>query len=425
MLLTTFICLSGLLLGQAGASEDRDGADDDLNLHVSSLVRRLDDDELAERVAAEKELTELGPRVLDLLPEVTSSTSAEVKERLGRIRQALETAAAEAAAKPSLVTLKGKMSLAEALVALEQQTGNQVADFRNREGTVDVDFHDTPYWQALDVILDQVGLTINPYGGVSGQLSLTAAPPGVKRADHAVYSGIFRFEPIQITSVRDLRNPAVNSMRIRMEVAWEPRTAPISLGLPISSIDMRDANDQRIGEPEQSYELEALVQAEIPTTEFDIPLPLLSRNVKKISSLKGTMMAMIPGREETFEFARLDKADDVRQRKAGATVTLQRVRNNLAVQELRMRIAFENAENALESHRSWIYNNETYLIDGEGNRHEYAAFETTLQLEDEYGFAYMFDVSEDEIPKCKWVYKTPAAIVKLPVEFELKDIELP
>ena len=41
------------------------------------------------------------------------------------------------------------------------------------------------------------------------------------------------------------------------------------------------------------------------------------------------------------------------------------------------------------------------------------------------GYSYYFDPEEVPITKCKFVYKTPAALFKVPVEFELKDLELP
>jgi hypothetical protein len=49
--------------------------------------------------------------------------------------------------------------------------------------------------------------------------------------------------------------------------------------------------------------------------------------------------------------------------------------------------------------------------------------ETTRQAKNEVGNAYLFDVPA--IEGLSWVYETPAAIVDLPVEYEIKDIELP
>ena len=43
-------------------------------------------------------------------------------------------------------------------------------------------------------------------------------------------------------------------------------------------------------------------------TDLQIPLTLPERSVKRIASLQGKLRALVPGREETFEFEQLDKA---------------------------------------------------------------------------------------------------------------------
>jgi hypothetical protein len=50
--------------------------------------------------------------------------------------------------------------------------------------------------------------------------------------------------------------------------------------------------------------------------------------------------------------------------------------------------------------------------------------EATLQEEDQVGVSYQF-VAPDGIKGFKFRYTTPVSIVKFPVEYELKNIELP
>ena len=64
------------------------------------------------------------------------------------------------------------------------------------------------------------------------------------------------------------------------------------------------------------------------------------------------------------------------------------------------------------------------LRPSDGHPIDNAGFETTRQSSNEVGIAYLFDLP-DGIEGLTWVYETPAAIVELPVEYELKDIELP
>ena len=46
------------------------------------------------------------------------------------------------------------------------------------------------------------------------------------------------------------------------------------------------------------------------------------------------------------------------------------------------------------------------------------------QTDREVGFAYFFDLPAD-LDGYTWIYQTPAAIVRVPVEYELRDIPLP
>jgi hypothetical protein len=91
-----------------------------------------------------------------------------------------------------------------------------------------------------------------------------------------------------------------------------------------------------------------------------------------------------------------------------------------------MRVQFDKAANALESHRGWIFNNECHLIDPKGNQIENAGVEANLLDVNEVGLSYKFDLGEAKsLAGFKFVYKTPAAIIRIPVEFELKGIDLP
>jgi hypothetical protein len=133
---------------------------------------------------------------------------------------------------------------------------------------------------------------------------------------------------------------------------------------------------------------------------------------------------LVPGRHATFKFDNVTKADGKSQRLGGVQVTLDNVRKNGAVWEVHMRFALDEANGALQSHRNWVFQNLSYLIDKDGKRIENAGFETTRQSPNEVGVAYLFDMP-DGLEGLSWVYETPAAIVDLPVEYELKDIELP
>jgi hypothetical protein len=221
-----------------------------------------------------------------------------------------------------------------------------------------------------------------------------------------------------------LRNPQNHSLKFMMEVAWEPRLTPIVLQLALpEQRAIADTGDAIEVDSRQSR-LEIPVESSIAAAELQVPLVLPDRSAKKLTSLKGKLLALVPGLIETFEFENLEGAKSVEQRKADVTVILDQVRKNVELYEVRVRVRFGKADKALESHRGWIYNNEAYLVDPKGQKIDNDGLQAYRQDVNEIGVAYLFD-REEGLKGCKLVYKTPALIVKMPVEYELKDIELP
>lgn len=434
-MLATCLVVAGLALGQtppasppaagekAPATGSAAAAADAAK--VRRLVAQLDDSGLAQRAAAEKELLEMGPGVLDHLPQVTDRMAAEVKERLRRVRKTLETQAVEAATKATRVTLSGEMEFSAALELLAAQTGNKIAGYEGNSASVATDFADAPFWPAFDQLLDRAGLSVNVYGGQDNTLVLTGRPDGEgDRSARAAYSEIFRFEIVRAVAVNDLRNPALNGLRLTMEVSWEPRLTPISLEQPLDALAATDESGRSLALDNQVGVLGAAVQSGVSALELEIPFSSPDKSAQRIASLKGTLTATLPGRVETFEFPNVGKAREIEQQKAGVRVAVEQVRKNGDLYELRMRVQFDEAANALESHQGWIYGNEAYLLSPGGERIPYAALEATRQEENEVGLAYLFDV-EGGPGGHTFVYKTPAGIIRRSVPYELKEIELP
>ncbi len=98
-MLTTWLIAGVMACGQADAADKEkpadkaaaaESADADLKARVRKLVRELDARQKARRDEAEQQLMQLGPAALDLLPETTARTPAEVALRLDRIRSQFE-----------------------------------------------------------------------------------------------------------------------------------------------------------------------------------------------------------------------------------------------------------------------------------------------------------------------------------------------
>src|SRR5262245_34202689 len=101
---TILLLISWALAGQL------DAAADDRAAEVRRLVRQLDAAELSTRNAAEEKLIGMGTPLLELLPKQPGG-SAEVEQRLARIRETVEKKTAADSAKSSTVTLDGSMKL--------------------------------------------------------------------------------------------------------------------------------------------------------------------------------------------------------------------------------------------------------------------------------------------------------------------------
>ena len=105
-------------------------------------------------------------------------------------------------------------------------------------------------------------------------------------------------------------------------------------------------------------------------------------------------------------------------------MTLERVEKNNDVWEVRIAVRFDDAGDALASHRTWIFNNPAYLEGPDGKPIAYDTFETTRQEKNEVGVAYVFN-TDQPLDKLTFVYKTPGTIVNSSFDYELKNVELP
>lgn len=406
----------------------------DIAAKVRALVGKqgLGHDEMAKRDEAEKALVALGPDVLAHLPTISPRMPAEDQVRLKRVRKVLEDAVVATATKPSVVTLSGEMPLSEAIKQISQQTGNKLVDYRerfNQEGSdpkIKVDVKAVSFWQALDTVLDAAGLTIYNYDEERGALAYTSKGETAKpRVGSGSYSGLFRLEPSKIEATRDLKSSSMHSLRLTVDAIWEPRVTPIVLEVPLAEVSAKDENGKSLDIDKTEGTLEVPVEGTGAAVEIDFPLTAPSRSVKTLASLSGKITAVVLGKVESFEFVDIDKAKSAELERGGVTVVVESCRKNGDIYDVSMRVRFDRAANALESHRAWIYDNECFLLDGQNRKFENVGLEATLLGVNEVGVAYKFNLEGGTPAKAKLTYKTPAAIIRIPVDFEIKTVDLP
>ncbi|MFV2066176.1 MAG: hypothetical protein ACC645_04295 [Pirellulales bacterium] len=397
---------------------------------VRRLVEQLDDDRLAVRTQAEAELVRLGPRAADYLPEADDGMSAEVVHRLARVRNGWLGEQIKIVQEASKITWPdGTIRLAELLELVQKQTGNQLRIREEiapslAERMVKVEAGSVDFWPAIDRVLDQVGLT--PYHFSRNQeLLLMAVPESqVARYDRALYCGPFRLEPVRLEAHRDLRSPVTSRLTLHVEIAWEPRLTPIGVNQPLADVDATGDGGIPLRLVERDLDLSPVVHQGTTAVDLEIPFQLPPRRIKQIAVVRGKLSVLLPGVIQALRFEQLE-AGGLQQRQEGdVTVLLEGIRRNGQLWEIRLRVRFAGADEALDSHRGWLFRNACFLVDQHKKRYEHAGFETTRQNQGEVGIAYLFDVAED-LAGLTLVYETPVSILQVPVEYELRNIPLP
>jgi hypothetical protein len=416
-----FVCF-GSSLGTLGVEPPQPELAE-LARSLEELTKGLDSNKLNERDKAEAKIIELGPRVIDLLPPVSDDISGESQMRIDRIRSVLEKRENFDLSKPSLVTLRGSMTGREAIEKISDATKNKIKLGENPElnKTVLTEFEETPYWEALDEILDQMGLTIPAEDGMEMDLAtrVTSAP---LRIESSSYAGVFRMVPLMVSKNSDLQNPDNNYLSISLLFAWEPRIEPSLLTLLPNTMKIVCDNGETL-QPKSQEPIEFSAAAGCQTV-VNLELALPSREATKIKSLSGELEAIVPGRMASIAFTSLDSTIDKTLTNGMLSVTLEKTRKNRKVHEILLGIAVKDTEEVTSSINAWSSIQDAYLFDKQLNRIEHVGWSTTRMGDRDYGLSYLFD-HQPGLEGCRFVFRGPGSLHRGKVEFEIAEIELP
>jgi len=428
MLRVFLVAICAFLLALNPIAVPAQDSPDELAEMVEILTLDLDGDTLKQREGAEKKLIQLGPSVLDHLPPDNERTPAEMKARLERIRTVLEKVKADNAAKSTKVnlTLKDK-PFTEVIAAIEKQTGNQFFDYRQNAGqqaatkTISVDWKDVPFWQATDELFSKAGLSPYHFSGTPGILAYQNG--GMHSTKGVYYGEIFRFQPTRIEAYRNLLSGEDSNLYLNLQISWEPRVQPIVIEMPVDSLSIQDESGNELLSNRQGS-LDTEIIRGVSAIDIQMPLGQVSRSSQMVKKLQGEVTALIPGRIESFEFNQLKTARNVRIDRGAIAIVLESFSANGDIWEANISVRLLDEQGALQSHRGWIYNNEAYLLGPNDERLEYAGIERTYEDVDTVGMSYKF-VLDQGVDQYKFVYRSPASMVSLPVQFEMTDIPLP
>jgi hypothetical protein len=420
MLLFLFLVLPGSTQLSAGGGPIGEQRQE----QVLQLIKLLDSNQLSQRQRAEKELLQLGPSILSFLPADSRLPSDEVRQRVSKIRTHLEKELARSASGATLVDLAGTMTVNEALLRLARQSGNPVIPSLENNTPLELDLSRAIYWQALDQVLDAGQLDLAQLRSADGSVIARARPAEQRaRSKAATYSSLFRLEPIRITAVRDLRNPAITATQLLLDISWEPRLQPIYLAIPLSSIKVRTDNGETLQADDPEGVRTANMEGNVSAVSLQLPLESISRKATIVRTLSGKIDAVIPGHTGQFLFEDLSLKNQ-RQLQAGVEVILKSTKLTGGDCHVDFTVFYRDAANAFESHRGWIRNNPAWLVDEEGNRLKPEQRLTTAQGDRTLDFRFRFPVGQP-LDSYHFVYQTPVLLLRQTIPFELREIPLP
>lgn len=407
---------------------------------VETLVDQLNSSSIENRDAAQEELASLDPDALDYIDVPDKDATTDFIERLLAVRKKLEAKSVEQATQPATVSIDGEFSVEQALKKIANQTRNKIG---LREGLppeiaqrqVKLSLENAPFWEAIHGVMQESNLEIDPYGGTTDSIVLVPRRPSPRIEGDSpaaktmpmppqTTTGVLAVQVNRVDASRILNAPNLDYTTLSMLVRWEPRIQPISIELAQANLKFTDDQGNAIT-PLKQNPISAPVQGEIPEITFPVSIPLVDRKVNSIKMISGTFDAVLPGRTETFRFSELEKLEDgASQTKSGATVTFGGIKPNEELFGVTVGLSFDVQSNELDSHHGWAFENEAYLVDPNDpqTRHESVAYETVARNGQDVIVEYYFEV--DPTP-FHLVYQTPAAIVSVSFDFELKDILLP
>ena len=180
------------------------------------------------------------------------------------------------------------------LAEIQKQTGNTIADLPRAAGAaipdpeIAVNFDKTPFWTALDSVLDQAQLSIYPYGQPRALQIVPRGPNDLPRTGRAAIQGPMRIEPVSVLAKRELRSSSPPALQVSLEVAWEPRLQPIAIKQRMADLKILDSSGGSVAVEDPQAEKEAFPRLGSSAVEMDIALAMPAPPLKEIASLQGS-----------------------------------------------------------------------------------------------------------------------------------------
>ena len=362
-----------------------------------------------------------GRRVLDRLPDPADIVDAAARDTLQRIRRTLEQTAAAAAVEPSRVTLEGPVTLAAAVEAMSQQSGNRIELDAgvDPQVTVQLALRGVTFWRAIAALQEQTGLQMTldePLRSLRLFRPDISIPPQASRT-----TGIADSESAFLVRIELPQGDAADAarlVRLRVEVLAEPRLHPLFLSV-------RDANLVVAGRGGPLSPLNPLAARDVEftaagRTAFD--LACLADRAWQLDELTihGAFEVELIGRAEELRFTGLEGRLPIVRRRGDVTASLDALRGGESdsVAAL-LTLRYASGGPAFESHRvaALLRDARLELVSGERISAE-PLTEFTREQNGALGATYRFAAPPVTWRQGTLVYTAPTVLVRTHVNFQ-------
>jgi hypothetical protein len=332
------------------------------------------------------------------------------------------------------VKLSGEMTVGEALTQLTAQTKIPVEDRTEFKNKISIHCEKDTFWQALDKIANAADAQVDLYGPV-GKLALKKRIGKAPAMGVVSYDGLFRTSIKRITPTIDLEI-GETTYWATIEVAWEPTLEPFYLDTvpqnlsvtalgekdPVPTINLGKSKDEP-ADHRTSVTFQTMIH----------PLP---RSAKSIGVMSGNLSIIAPSKMVTFTFdgtlKDIDKAGQAVVKKDGVVCTITRTDLKPKRWSISLVVDYPPGNTDLgTSQLLWLSNNGLTLVSLDGKK----SLPHTGEVSDivtarRVPIKYHFDEKDAMQPLGKpedWkvTYRAPAAVIRIPIKFEFKNVPLP
>jgi hypothetical protein len=197
------------------------------------------------------------------------------------------------------------------------------------------------------------------------------------------------------------------------------------MALKMDEIKVFDDRNKEVKAQAMMESNEIVIRPENPATEINLDLQAPERAATKLSRLGVKGELTIPAGLKLFKFPSLTE-ENVTLKQDAVSVTLVGMEIDEQVWKVNVQLDYPGGGADFESYRQGLFNNRVWLERADGSRFALnGGFSNTGSDGGKMGFEYLFVDAPGKPADYQVAYETPSKVIKIPLEFEFKDVLLP